>query len=71
MLYADEDPSERALFYKCKMCGYSERAAEGNEFENCVYKVDMEAKALELIINNDIVDDPTLQKRAVNKCQNP
>ena len=30
----------------------------------------MEAKALQLVINFDIVDDPTLQKRTIEKCHN-
>ena len=70
MLYAEEDPSKRALFFKCKICDYEERAIDGDEFENCVYKVDMEAKAMALIINPDIVDDPTLQKRNIPQCLN-
>ena len=70
MLYADEEPKERALLYKCKICDYQERAQEGNEFENCVYMVDMEAKEMQLIINQDIISDPTLQKRMIEKCRN-
>ena len=70
MLYAEEEPSERALYFVCKICEYSEPAAEGNEFENCVYKVDMEAKAMQLMVNQDIVDDPTLQKRNILHCMN-
>ena len=62
---------EKVLFYKCKTCDYQERALEGNEYENCVYKTDMEAKAMALIINQDVVDDPTLQKRNIDKCENP
>ena len=31
----------------------------------------MEAKASGLIVNPDIVDDPTLQKRNVEVCKNP
>ena len=65
MLYAEEDPSQRCLFYKCKICDEGEKALAGDENENCVYKVDMEAKAMALIINPDIVDDPTLQKRNI------
>ena len=59
MLYADEDPGE-GLVYKCRICNQSEKAQAGNEFENCVYKTDLEAKLTELVINPDIVDDPTL-----------
>ena len=73
MLYAMDEGinDEKVLFYKCKTCDYQERALEDNEFENCVYKTDMEAKAMAVIINDDVVDDPTLQKRNINKCQNP
>ena len=45
MLYPDEDRDERVLFFKCKVCDYQEQAAENNEFENCVYRIDLEAKA--------------------------
>ena len=70
MLYADEDPGE-GLVYKCRICQkVTEKAQQGNEFENCVYKTDLEAKLTELVINPDIVDDPTLQKRAIKQCQN-
>ena len=69
MLYADEDPGE-GLVYKCRICNQAEKAQVGNEFENCVYKTDLEAKLTELVINPDIVDDPTLQKRAVEQCNN-
>ena len=70
MLYADEEPQEKALYYQCKVCDYQERAIEGNEFEHCVYKVDIEAKETQLIINPEIVDDPTLQKRNIDQCKN-
>ena len=70
MLYADEDINERVLVYRCKNCDYQERAEDKNEYENCVYKTDMEAKASALIINPDIVDDPTLQKRIIDRCRN-
>ena len=72
MLYADEaeDGSEWALFYKCKICNHQERAQDGNEFENCVYKTDLEAKATNLVVSQDIVHDPTLQKRNIPKCLN-
>ena len=83
MLYAEEvldNPRENvrgSLYYRCKtkdedgnqVCEYQERAAEKNEFENCVYRQDMEAKALALNINPDIVDDPTLQKRKIKQCK--
>ena len=66
MLYPDEADDERALIFKCKICDYSETAEPGNEFENCVYRTDLEAKAAELIINPEIVEDPTLQKRNID-----
>ncbi len=69
MLYAEEDPDERVLYYRCS-CGYSERAPPGNEYENCVFRTDLEAKASQLIINEDIVSDPTLAKREIDKCMN-
>ena len=72
MLYADEaeDGDGWGLFYKCKICDYQERAQDGNEFENCVYKTDLEAKATNLVVSQDIVHDPTLQKRVIDKCLN-
>ena len=69
MLQPDEDPYEKALFYKCKICDYQERAEDGNEAEHCVYKTDVEGKATKLIVNRDIVDDPTLQKRIIQECR--
>ena len=65
------DPNQRVLVFKCTICQRIETAEEGNEFDNCVYRTDLEAKASQLIINEDIVDDPTLQKRNVDKCKNP
>ena len=50
---------------------WMDRAQEGNEYDNCVYRTDLEAKAKQLILNEDIVDDPTLSKRNVAKCENP
>ena len=46
------------------------QAQEGNEFENCVYKTDLEAKATNLVVSKDIVHDPTLLKREIDKCRN-
>uniref|UniRef100_A0A7S3CIP9 DNA-directed RNA polymerase II subunit RPB9-like zinc ribbon domain-containing protein n=1 Tax=Strombidium rassoulzadegani TaxID=1082188 RepID=A0A7S3CIP9_9SPIT len=71
MLYADESMDEKMLAFKCKICSYQEIAEKGNEYENCVYKTDLEEKETQLIINPDIVDDPTLTQRFIDNCLNP
>lgn len=58
------------LVFKCRVCDYSELAKPGDENENCVYRTDLEAKLKDLIINPDIVDDPSLQEREIAKCRN-
>ena len=74
LLYAEErvDRIQKTaeLIYKCKMCGLPEEVGENApEHEYCVYKTDLEAKAERLIINPDIVDDPTLAKRQIDQCR--
>ena len=72
MLYPDADQgySDWGLVFKCRVCEYSEGAIPNNEYENCVYRTDLEAKLKDLIINPDIVDDPSLQERMISKCEN-
>ena len=65
MLTPEESINDQALYFHCRICNYYERAQEGNEFENCVYKTDYEAKESQLVINPDIVKDPTLSKKQV------
>ena len=81
-MYADEyldAPREGirgSLYYRCKTkdefanrtCTYYERAGDFNEEENTVYKTDHIAKAASMNLNRDIVHDPTLQKRNIDKC---
>ena len=74
LLYADEekiDDDARSLVYICRICHYQEQAEEKNEYDNCVYLTDLEAKEKELLVNPDIIDDPTLMKREIDKCSNP
>ena len=66
-------PSEEEdgkLYYRCpaKDCDGGEPAEEGNMYDNCIFRIDLEKKAQEKIINKDIVDDPSLQKRTVDQC---
>ena len=75
MLYPDADlerdyDGEWGLVFRCRVCDFSETAIPGNEYENCVYRTDLEAKLKDLVINPDIVDDPTLQERIIAKCAN-
>ena len=73
LLYADEEfnsVTDRCLVFNCKLCNHSQRVPDANERDNCVYKTDLEAKAERLVINEDIVDDPTLAKRQIDKCPN-
>ena len=73
LLYPEEyetSPDCKQLIYKCKICGMGEVIApDSHESEFCVYKTDLEAKAERLNINTDIVDDPTLAKRTIDKCK--
>ena len=74
LLYAEEHRDEEypngCLIYRCKMCNLPEIVGnDGTEQDYCVYKTDLEQRAERLIINPDIVDDPTLAKRMIDKCK--
>ena len=61
----DEHAGTSRLIYDCRQCGYHEKARDGDEWDNCVYKSDFnqgDATHISSIfkIDKDIVKDPTL-----------
>ena len=51
------------LIFECKLCSRSQKAVEGNELENCVYRTDYTMKAENLSVDPESVKDPTLTRR--------
>ena len=71
MLYPKEQIYEEGhqiarLVYDCRICGYFEKAREGDEWDNCVYKSDHNSAeaggnfSRMFKIDRDIIKDPTL-----------
>lgn len=57
------------LQFECKLCSRSQRAAEGSELENCVYRTDYTLKAENLQVDPECVKDPTLTRRKDVDCK--
>ena len=57
------------LQFMCKQCNRSQRAVEGSEVENCVYRTDYTAKAENLQVDADCIKDPTLSRRRDILCK--
>ena len=81
MLYPKEQVYDEAqnisrLIYDCRICGYFEKAREGDEWDNCVYKSDHSAAeeggnfSKMFKIDKDIIKDPSLQRRNDIDCPN-
>ena len=71
----DENQGISRLIYDCRICGHFEKAREGDEWENCVYKSDNVASGaqmnnIRLAIDKDCIKDPTLQRVQGIKCVN-
>jgi len=64
---ADED--RRFLQFECKMCNNYQRAAEGNEMDNCVYRTDFTMRAENLHVDPECIKDPTLSRRQDVECK--
>ena len=61
----DEHQGISRLIYDCRICGHFEKAKEGDEWDNCVYKSDHSnlGNASGSVINavdKDCIKDPTL-----------
>ena len=61
------------LIYDCRICGHFEKAREGDEWDNCVYKSDQNtglgmADTVKFAIDKDCIKDPTLQRRNNIEC---
>ena len=64
---ADED--RRFLQFECKMCNNYQRAAEGSEMDNCVYRTDFTMRAENLHVDPECIKDPTLSRRKDVECK--
>ena len=69
----DEHQGISRLIYDCRICGHFEKAREGDEWDNCVYRSDHDANSGEakmFAIDKDCIKDPTLQRRNDITCPN-
>lgn len=51
------------------MCHHYERAAEGDEVDNCVYRTDYTTRAENLHVDPECIKDPTLSRRKDIQCK--
>lgn len=51
------------LQYECKLCNRSQRALEGSEMDNCVYRTDFTMRTENLQVDPECIKDPTLARR--------
>ena len=51
------------LQFVCNMCHHYERAATGDEVDNCVYRTDYTTRAENLNVDPECIKDPTLSRR--------
>ena len=87
MLYAKEQVYDQRqgiarLVFECPQCGNLERAVDGDQWDNCVYRQDYgegQNEAGESVfkfnVDKDCIKDPTLQRTndvvcPVDSCQN-
>ena len=81
MLYPKEEVFDQnqgiaRLVYECSQCRNLEKAREGDEWDNCVYKQDYgngqnDGGAFKFAIDKECIKDPTLQRRNDIRCPNP
>ena len=57
------------LQFECKLCARAQRAEEGNEIDNCVYRTDYTVRAENLQVDLECVKDPTLTRRRDVECK--
>lgn len=58
-----QDSERHFLLFECKLCKRNQRAVEGDELDNCVYRTDYTQKAENLQVDPECVKDPTLTRR--------
>ena len=70
----DDHQGIARLIYDCRICGHFEKAREGDEWDNCVYKSDHDtshgAEGKLIQVDKDCIKDPTLQRRNDIECPN-
>ena len=70
----DEHQGISRLIYDCRICGHFEKAQEGDQWDNCVYKSDHNQAtaggdhSVITAVDKDCIKDPTLQRRNGIKC---
>ena len=73
----DEVNGIARLIFDCRICGRSEKAIEGDEWDHCVYMEDHTAQEAGSMpigrlrqVDRDIINDPTLMRRNDVTCPN-
>ena len=59
----------RYLRFECNLCNTYQKAAEGSEVDNCVYRTDFSMRAENLIVDPECIKDPTLSRRKDVECK--
>ena len=74
----DDHAGISKLIFDCRICGHFDKAREGDEWDNCVYKSDYTQRGLDAgskfsgfnEVSKDIIKDPTLLRRNGIECPN-
>lgn len=69
-IIGDGENSSGRLVYDCRICGFFEKAKQGDEIDNCVYKSDHSKMSEGFNIDKECIRDPTLSRRKNIKCHN-
>lgn len=57
------------LIYECRICGYFEKAKQGSEEDNCVYKSELTKMAEKFYVDKECIKDPTLSRSKDVECK--